>query len=89
MLTQSNIVYKSNFSAYLHTLLQKLFMNRIKEVLQEKGIKQTWLAEKLGKSFNIVNDCCNNRRQPSLDLINKISEILEVENKELLKSNKK
>jgi putative transcriptional regulator len=30
-------------------------MNRIKEVLQEKGIKQTWLAEKLGKSFNINN----------------------------------
>jgi putative transcriptional regulator len=26
-------------------------MNRIKEVLEEKGIKQTWLAEKLGKSF--------------------------------------
>ena len=25
--------------------------NRIKEVLEEKGIKQTWLAEKLGKSF--------------------------------------
>ena len=30
-------------------------MNRIKEVLEEKGIKQTWLAEKLGKSFCIVN----------------------------------
>ena len=28
--------------------------NRIKEVLIEKGIKQTWLAEKLGKSFTIV-----------------------------------
>jgi len=27
-------------------------MNRIKEVLDEKGIKQIWLAEKLGKSFN-------------------------------------
>ncbi len=26
-------------------------MNRIKEVLEEKGIKQTWLAEKLGKKF--------------------------------------
>lgn len=25
--------------------------NRIKEVLEEKGIKQTWLADKLGKSF--------------------------------------
>ena len=66
-------MYKFNFSAYLHALLQKLFMNRIKEVLQEKGIKQTWLAEKLGKSFNIVNDYCNNRRQPSLELIFKIA----------------
>ena len=26
-------------------------MNRIKEVIEEKGIKQTWLAEKLGKRF--------------------------------------
>lgn len=24
-------------------------MNRIKEVLEEKGIKQIWLAERLGK----------------------------------------
>lgn len=30
-------------------------INRIKEVLEEKGIKQTWLAEKLIKSFSIVN----------------------------------
>ena len=29
--------------------------NRIKEVLNEKGIKQTWLAEQLGKSFAMVN----------------------------------
>ena len=26
-------------------------MNCIKEVLEERGIKQTWLAERLGKSF--------------------------------------
>lgn len=30
-------------------------LNRIKEVLDEKGISQTWLAKKLGKSFNTVN----------------------------------
>lgn len=59
-------------------------MNRIKEVLQEKGIKQIWLAEKLGKSFNIVNDYCNNRRQPSLMLLYKIGGILQVDPKELL-----
>ena len=36
--------------------------NRIKEVLIEKGIKQTWLAEILGKSFTIVNSFVCNRR---------------------------
>lgn len=59
-------------------------MNRIKEVLKEKGIKQTWLAEKLGKSFNIVNDYCNNRTQPSLEVLFEISKILNVNVKELI-----
>jgi putative transcriptional regulator len=59
-------------------------MNRIKEVLQEKGIKQTWLAEKLGKSFNIVNDYCNNRRQPSLEILIQIGKILNINPKELI-----
>ncbi len=27
-------------------------MNRIKEALEEKGIKQNWLREKLGKRYN-------------------------------------
>lgn len=30
-------------------------MNRIKEVLEEKRIKQTWLSDKKGKSYNMVN----------------------------------
>lgn len=59
-------------------------MNRIKEVLNEKGIKQTWLAEKLGKSFNMVNEYCNNRRQPSLELLFEIARILDVEVKDLI-----
>lgn len=54
-------------------------MNRIKEVLEEKGIKQTWLAEKLGKSFSIVNSYVCNRRQPSLDILFEIAKILEVD----------
>jgi transcriptional regulator with XRE-family HTH domain len=59
-------------------------MNRIKEVLQEKGIKQIWLAEKLGKSFNIINDYCNNRRQPSLEILFQIGKILNINPKELI-----
>ena len=63
-------------------------MNRIKEVLKQKGIKQIWLAEKMGKSYNMVNSYAKNRRQPSLEDLYKIAEILDVDIKELLISNK-
>ena len=59
-------------------------MNRIKEVLEERGIKQTWLAEKLGKSFCIVNSYVCNRRQPSLEVLFEIAKILNVNPKELI-----
>ena len=61
-------------------------MNRIKEVLKEKGIKQVWLAEQLGKSFNTVNAYVQNRTQPSLDVLFKIAKILNVDPKELLQT---
>lgn len=63
-------------------------MNRIKEVLEEKGIKQTWLADKLGKSYNMVNSYAQNRRQPSLDVLNEIAEILDVDVRILIISNR-
>lgn len=59
-------------------------MNRIKEVLNEKGIKQIWLAEKLGKSYNMVNSYVQNRRQPSIKDLYKIGQILNIEAKDLL-----
>ncbi len=69
---------------YLHTQFNALTMNRIKEVLDEKGIKQVWLAEKLGKSFNMVNSYCQNRRQPSLEVLYRIAKILNVNVKDLI-----
>jgi len=63
-------------------------MNRIKEVLNERGIKQTWLAEKLGKSFKIVNAYACNRQQPPLDTLYQIAEILQVSVKDLLVDDK-
>lgn len=62
-------------------------MNRIKEVLEEKGIKQIWLAEQLGKSYNMVNSYVQNRRQPSIECLYEIAEILKVSAKELLVEN--
>lgn len=61
-------------------------MNRIKEVLEEKGIKQTWLADKLGKSYNMVNAYVQNRQQPRLETLFEIAKILGVDPKELIES---
>ena len=59
-------------------------LNRIKDVLDEKGIKQTWLAEKLGKSFKMVNAYACNRKQPSLETLFLIAELLQVNVKDLI-----
>ncbi|EAZ95765.1 transcriptional regulator, putative [Flavobacteria bacterium BAL38] len=59
-------------------------MNRIKEVLKDKGIKQVWLAERLGKSYNMVNGYVTNKRQPSIEVLYDIAKLLQVDAKELL-----
>lgn len=64
-------------------------MNRIKEILEEKGIKQTWLCEKLGKSYNTVNSYVQNRQQPRLEILYEIARILEVDTRLLLNEKKK
>ena len=63
-------------------------MNRIKEVLKDKGIKQIWLADKLGKSYNMVNGYVQNRQQPRLEVLNDIAEILDIDVRNLLVGNK-
>jgi putative transcriptional regulator len=64
-------------------------MNRIKEVLEEKGIKQTWLSEKLGKSYPVINGYVQNRVQPKLEVLYQIAELLDVSPKDLLVTKEK
>jgi putative transcriptional regulator len=64
-------------------------MNRIKEVLKDKGISQTWLAEKMEKSYPTINEYARNKRQPSLEDLYKIANILNVSVSDLLIDNKK
>ena len=64
-------------------------MNKIKEVLDRKGIKQKWLAEQLDKSYNMVNSYVQNRQQPRLEVLNEIANILDVDIIELIESSKK
>ena len=63
-------------------------MNRVKEVLEEQGRSQKWLSEQLGKSQNSVNAYVQNRTQPSLEVLNQIAKILDVDVKELIISTK-
>jgi len=46
------------------------------------------LAEKLGKSYNMVNAYSQNRQQPRLETLMEIAEILDIDVKELIVSNK-
>jgi transcriptional regulator with XRE-family HTH domain len=63
-------------------------MNRIKKILKEQGRTQTWLAEKIEKSYVVVTNYCNNNSQPSIQVLTEISQILDVDVRELLVSTK-
>ena len=54
-------------------------------ILNPHGVSAPLLvAEKLGKSYNMVNAYAQNRQQPRLEDLYKIAEILNVEVKDLL-----
>jgi putative transcriptional regulator len=63
-------------------------MNCIKEVLEDQGRTQRWLADKLGKSYNMVNAYVQNRQQPRIEILYEIADLLAVDVKDLLVSNK-
>lgn len=64
-------------------------MNRIKEILEAKGISQTELANRLGKTFNMVNLYVANKVQPPIPILYQIADILlNVDIRELLIPNK-
>lgn len=64
--------------------MEKLKYNRIKEELASRGIKQTWLAEQLGKTFRQVNAYVTNNVQPPIPILFEIAEILNVPPRQLL-----
>lgn len=63
-------------------------MNRIKKILEVKGMSQTDLAHRLGKSFNTVNLHAANKVQPPLPVLYQIADILKVDVRDLLIPNK-
>jgi putative transcriptional regulator len=59
-------------------------MNRIKEILEVQGRSQTWLASKIGRSYVVTTNYCNNKTQPSIPILSKIAAALGVDVRELL-----
>jgi len=62
--------------------------NRIKVVLVEKEKTGKWLAEQLGKSTCTISKWCKNTIQPDIKTLNEIANLLDVDVKDLLISNK-
>ncbi len=62
-------------------------MNKIKEILDARGVSQTELADRLGKSFNMVNLYATNRIQPPIPVLYEIADILNIDVRDLLVPN--
>ena len=61
-------------------------LNRIKAVLADAGQTNKWLAEQLGKDPVTVSKWRTNTTQPDLQTLDKISDLLNVDIRELLVS---
>lgn len=64
-------------------------LNRIKEVLVDQKKTGKWLAENLCKDMATVSRWCNNHTQPSIETLDRIATILNVDRRELLNKSKK
>lgn len=63
-------------------------INRLKIVLAEQKRTNKWLADRLGKDTSTVSRWCSNRMQPSLEMLVKIAEVLDVDAKDLIVTTK-
>ena len=63
---------------------QNVMLNRLKASLAEQGKTNRWLSEQLGKSENTVSRWCANKVQPSIQQLNEIAHVLEVDVRSLI-----
>ncbi|MEC7782654.1 MAG: helix-turn-helix transcriptional regulator [Bacteroidota bacterium] len=68
--------------------MTKVEINRIKVALAETRRKNKWLAEQIGKDESTISQWCTNARQPSLENLLNIANVLEIDIRDLLYSTK-
>lgn len=71
-----------------HKKLTKKELNRIRVVLAELNKKNKWLADELGKNQTTISQWCNNVRQPSIETLAEIANVLDVDIRQLLNPTK-
>ena len=59
-------------------------LNRLKAALADSGKTNKWLAEQLSKDPVTISKWCTNTTQPDLQTLAKISELLNIDIRELL-----
>ncbi|RRD79893.1 XRE family transcriptional regulator [Alloprevotella sp. OH1205_COT-284] len=64
-------------------------INRLKVVLVENGKTGKWLAEQVGKNEATVSRWCSNKMQPSLDMLVRIAELLNIDPRQLINGGNK
>ena len=64
-------------------------LNRLKVILAEKKKTNKWLAEQLGCAPTTVSKWCTNSSQPSLETIERISNLLDIDYTELIRIDRK
>lgn len=63
-------------------------LNRIKVVLAEQNRKHKWLADKLGKNPATISLWRNNVRQRSLETLEEVAKVLNIDIRQLLNTTK-
>ena len=61
-----------------------VMLNRLKAALAEQGKTNRGLSEQLGKSENTVSRWCANKVQPSIQQLNEIASVLDVDIRNLI-----
>ncbi len=65
--------------------MKRMCSNRIKVTLVEKNRTAKWLAEQIGKDPTTISKWCTNQSQPTLEILIKIADLLEVDYTELVR----
>jgi DNA-binding Xre family transcriptional regulator len=69
----------------LKTMAAKKDLNRLKVILVEKKKSNLWLSKQLGCAPTTVSKWCTNSSQPPLETLLKITKLLDVDIKELIR----